>query len=146
MANAPQLAFKDIYGHGTTVRKDTFYNNQAAEIQTMADVTDKETEGINLRPWLNKLSYDAITNVFWPQTYRSLDRGNDDCIAKPSAGTLTTVNAMHTFHTGAAHSVLIDPYLPSAMTLRLKSPPPEPDLFSNLPTVPTERDPAYVRP
>ncbi|CAI4212757.1 unnamed protein product [Parascedosporium putredinis] len=173
--SSPQ-AFKDIYGHGTSVRKDTFYDNQASGNPNMADATDKDVhrqkrrnlahvfspakitemeprvmqvvrklvaalelksrglqisdtdrfpakDGIfDVRPWLNMFSYDAITNVFWSQTYGFLDRGNDDCFAERDDGTMLTVNAMHTFHTGAAHSVLI-----------------EPDLFSNLPTAATEK-------
>lgn len=218
--SSPQ-AFKDIYGHGTTVRKDIFYDNQAAGNPNMADATDKEVhrnkrrnlahvfspgkitemeprvmqvvrkllravemksrglriadtdrfpvkDGVfDLRPWLNMFSYDAITNVFWSQTYGFLDRGDDDCPAERSDGTITTVHAMHTFHTGAAHSVLVGHLSPFWYDLvrnkilgwtdrtkcgntftdmarylahrRLESPPPEPDLFSNLPTSPTEK-------
>lgn len=218
--SSPQ-AFKDIYGHGTSVRKDTFYDNQASGNPNMADATDKDVhrqkrrnlahvfspakitemeprvmqvvrklvaalelksrglqisdtdrfpakDGIfDVRPWLNMFSYDAITNVFWSQTYGFLDRGNDDCFAERDDGTILTVNAMHTFHTGAAHSVLIGHLPPFWYDLirnkilgwttntkcgntftdmarylahqRLRSPPLEPDLFSNLPTAGTEK-------
>ena len=218
--SSPQ-AFKDIYGHGTTVKKDVFYDNQAAGNPNMADATNKEIHrgkrknlahvfspgqitameprvmevatklvydiekkskgqrisetdrfgvknGVfDLRPWLNMFSYDAITAVFWSSSYGFLDRGNDDCIAESRDGSHTTVNAMHAFHTGAAHSVLLGHLTPfwydllrnrvlgwSHATIcgnaftdmarhlakkRLSDPPLEPDLFSNFPTKPTAK-------
>lgn len=35
-------AFKDIYGHGTTLKKDVFYDNQAGGNPNMADATNKQ--------------------------------------------------------------------------------------------------------
>lgn len=216
-------AFKDIYGHGASLRKDIFYDNQAGGNPNMADATDKNVhrakrknlahvfapaqitemeprvmkvtkklvhaiemksrglkvsdadrfpvkDGVfDLRPWLNMFSYDAITEVFWSQSYGFLDRGNDDCPAQRADGSVVTVNAMHTFHTGAAHSVLLGHMSPFWYELlrnkllswtektkcgntftdmarylakkRLENTPSSPDLFSNLPTVPTEKRP-----
>ncbi|KAJ9640198.1 hypothetical protein H2204_003423 [Knufia peltigerae] len=218
--SSPQ-AFKDIYGHGASLRKDTFYDNQGGDNPNMAEASDKEvhrgkrrnlahvfapgqitsmeprvmevvrklihaleqkskglkmaetdrfevTNGVfDLRPWMNMFSYDAITNVFWSQTYGFLDRGNDDCLAETADGSIKTVNAMSTFHTGAGHSVLLGHLSPFWYNLmrnvllgwtrrtqcgntftdmarhlaktRLNSPPSEPDLFSNLPTLPTAK-------
>lgn len=38
---ASPRAFRDIYGHGTSIVKDTFYDNQAGGNPNMADATDK---------------------------------------------------------------------------------------------------------
>lgn len=214
-------AFRDIYGHGASLRKDLFYDNQGGDNPNMAEASDKEVhrgkrrnlahvfapgqitlmeprvmqvvgklihglqrksqglkmaetdrfavkDGVfDLRPWMNMFSYDAITNVFWSQTYGFLDRGNDDCVAEAVDGSIKRVNAMNTFHTGAGHSVLLGHLSPFWYRLirnkvlgwtrqtqcgntftdmarhlaktRLQSPPAEPDLFSNLPIEPTAK-------
>ncbi|CAM1500394.1 Fc.00g095560.m01.CDS01 [Cosmosporella sp. VM-42] len=216
-------AFKDIYGHGSNVIKDSFYDNQAGGNPNMADATSREVhrgkrknlafvfspkqitlveprvmnvvqkllhdikiksqgakvstddrfsveEGtFDLRPWLNMFSYDAITNVFWSQTYGFLDRGNDECLSLSPKGSVEKVQAMRTFHTGAAFSVLVGHLSPFWFNLvknnflswtdgnkcahrftgmarylamkRLENKPAEPDLFSNLPTQPSEKHP-----
>ncbi|ERS96702.1 hypothetical protein HMPREF1624_06911 [Sporothrix schenckii ATCC 58251] len=155
-------AYRAIYGHGTSIVKDAFYDNQAAGNPNMADVTDRAVhrgkrknlsfvfaakqivameprvaatvaklvaalrikaaggqvsprdrfavgaDGVfDVRPWLNMFAYDAITSVVWSQTYGFLDRGDDDCSAQDADGTVHTVQAMHTFHTGAAWSVCL---------------------------------------
>ncbi|OIW31920.1 cytochrome P450 [Coniochaeta ligniaria NRRL 30616] len=216
-------SFRDIYGHGTSIIKDTFYDNQAGGNPNMADATNKAThrekrknlafvfspkqitateprvmriveklvrdikikaqggmvsdtdrfpvkDGVfDLRPWLNMFSYDAITDIFWSQSYGFLDRGNDDCMAEAADGTLRKVSAMHTFHTNTGFSVLVGhlspfwfdlvknkllawtfasksgPYFTGMArhlaTQRLRNPPKEPDLFSNLPTHSSEKRP-----
>ncbi|CAL8584006.1 hypothetical protein XPA_009616 [Xanthoria parietina] len=40
----------------------------------------------DLRPWLNMFSYDAITAMFWSNTYAFLDKGNDICPSYDSSG------------------------------------------------------------
>ncbi|KAL1888578.1 hypothetical protein Sste5346_009447 [Sporothrix stenoceras] len=217
-------AFRDIYGHGTSIIKDAFYDNQAGGNPNMADVTDRavhrgkrknlsfvfaakqivameprvmaivdklvkairvKSEGgrvskqdrfsvthdgvFDVRPWLNMFSYDAITNIFWSQTYGFLDRGDDDCMTQDADGTVHSVHAMHTFHTGAAWSVFLghltpfwygvfkrqllwwiprsicgDNFTGMARYLavqRLTKPPAVPDLFSHLPVTATEKRP-----
>ncbi|CAK7246249.1 MAG: hypothetical protein STHCBS139747_007873 [Sporothrix thermara] len=220
---SPQ-AFRAIYGHGTSIKKDTFYDNQAGGNPNMADVTDKEVhrgkrknlsfvfaakqiiameprimaivdkllaavatkalggrvsaqdrfvvspEGVfDLRPWLNMFSYDAITNIFWSQTYGFLDRGDDDCLAQGPDGAVQAVHAMQTFHTGAAWSVFLGHLTPFwyglfrrqllawtfrsrcgdnftgmaryLATQRMQHPPAAPDLFSNLPVTASAKRP-----
>ncbi|KAL1854364.1 hypothetical protein VTK73DRAFT_8760 [Phialemonium thermophilum] len=217
-------AFKDIYGHGTPIKKDVFYDNQAGGNPSMGDATDKEVhrekrknlaavfaakhitdveprvmevveklvrdlqikaaggrvadtdrfpvgrDGVfDLRPWLNMFTYDAITNIFWSQSYGFLDRGDDVCLAENADGSVEKVHAMKTFHTNTAFSVLMGHMSPFWFDLwknhllgwtfhnqsgrlfvgmarylahrRLESPPPKPDLFSSLPTAPTPKRP-----
>ncbi|CAK7200339.1 hypothetical protein SEUCBS139899_003030 [Sporothrix eucalyptigena] len=221
--SSPQ-AFREIYGHGTSIIKDTFYDNQAGGNPNMADVTNKEVhrgkrknlsfvfaakqiiameprvmaivekllkavavksqggrvssqdrfvvseDGVfDIRPWLNMFSYDAITNIFWSKTYGFLDRGDDDCLAQNPDGTVQSVHAMQTFHTGAAWSVFLGHLTPFwygffkrqllswtfrnkcgdnftgmaryLATQRLQNPPSEPDLFSNLPVTASAKRP-----
>ncbi|KAI4217927.1 MAG: hypothetical protein L6R36_009210 [Xanthoria steineri] len=122
----------------------------------------------DLRPWLNMFSYDAITAMFWSNTYGFLDKGNDVCPSYDSSGGIKQVHAMDTFHSAAGFNVLFA-HLPAAwykvgrtllkythgqqagelfysmaqyqVNERLKTEPPEPDLFSNLPYRPTEKRP-----
>lgn len=127
------------------------------------------TDGIfDLRPWLNMFSYDAITAMFFSNCYGFLEKGNDICPARTASGEIKHVHAMDTFHSAAGHNVLFA-QLPGAwcklaqilvkythgkqsaenfysmadhqVTERLRSPPAEPDLFSNLPTPPSEKRP-----
>ena len=122
----------------------------------------------NLRPWISMFSYDAITAMFLSSTYGFLDKGNDICPARTPSGEVKQVHAMDTFHSAAAHNVLFV-HLPEAwyklaqilfkythgkesaenfyamanhqVIQRLRSPPAQPDLFSNPPVKPTEKRP-----
>jgi benzoate 4-monooxygenase len=119
-------------------------------------------------------SYDAITNVFWSQTYGFLDRGDDDCWAEAADGSLERVHAMETFHTNVGFSVLMGHLSPFWFNVvknkllawtfggvsgrrwagmarhlaaeRLRSPPADPDLFSNLPVTATDKHPDPMTP
>ncbi|KAL8674233.1 MAG: hypothetical protein Q9168_001358 [Polycauliona sp. 1 TL-2023] len=215
-------AYKDIYGHGSSILKDDFYAHIAAGNPSMAQTTSKadharkrknlthvfsakeitameprvmllvrklcrnikiKSEGgitastdaypvhnrtFDLRPWLNMFSYDAITAMFWSNTYGFLEKGNDLCPSYDSSGNVKQVHAMDTFHSAAEFNVLFA-QLPAAwykigrtllkythgqqagelfysmaqyqVNERLKNEPPEPDLFSNLPYRPTEKRP-----
>lgn len=122
----------------------------------------------DLRPWLNMFSYDAITAMFWSNTYGFLDKGNDLCPSMTSSGQIKQVHAMDSFHSGAAFNVLLA-HLPEAwnklakillsythgrqaaqnfggmaryhVVRRLENPPKEADLFSNLPAQPSAKWP-----
>lgn len=114
----------------------------------------------DVRPWLNMFAYDAITSMFWSNSYGFLDKGNDLC---PSlkGDKVETVHAMDSFHSGGRFNVMFSHLPQSWNTLaelvfhythhkqaginfggmarhqvveRLKSPPAEPDLFSSFPT------------
>lgn len=61
----------------------------------------------DLRPWLNMFSYDAITNVFWSETYGFLNRGNDECWSEAEDGSWEKLHAMKTFHTTTGFHVLL---------------------------------------
>ena len=111
-------------------------------------------------------SYDAITAMFFSSTYGFLDKGNDICLARTPSGEVKQVHAMDTFHSAAAHNVLFA-HLPEAwyklaqiifkythrkesaenfyamanhqVIERLRSPPAQPGLISNLPVMLTEK-------
>ncbi|KAL8852641.1 MAG: hypothetical protein Q9221_002521 [Calogaya cf. arnoldii] len=121
-----------------------------------------------LRPWLNMFSYDAITAMFWSNSYGFLDKGNDLWPSYDSSGNIKQVHAMDTFHSAAGFNVLFA-HLPAAwykigrtllkythgqqagelfysmaqyqVNERLKASPPDSDLFSCLPYLPTEKRP-----
>ncbi|KAJ5811983.1 hypothetical protein N7474_008284 [Penicillium riverlandense] len=216
-------AYKDIYGHGSQVVKDVFYDNQAGGNPSMADTSSRELHSrkrknlsfvfaakqvtsmeprvmdvvdkllravkvksqgskiaptdrfdtvngaLDIRPWLNMFTYDAISSMFFSNSFKFLDRGDDDCMAQDAKGGVRQVHAMQTFHTGARLSVLLG-HMPGfwydliknrmlgwtfgnkcgtyftgmaryLVTDRLQNPPSKPDLFSNLPVKPTEKNP-----
>lgn len=216
-------AYKDIYGHGSQVVKDVFYDNQAGGNPSMADTSSRELHSrkrknlsfvfsskqvttmeprvmdvvdkllravkvkaqggkvaptdrfdvvdgaLDIRPWLNMFTYDAISSMFFSKSFNFLDRGDDDCMAQDPKGGIQQVHAMQTFHTGARFSVLLG-HLSAfwynliknrmlgwtfggkcgtnftgmarfLVTDRLQNPPSKPDLFSNLPVNPTEKNP-----
>lgn len=122
----------------------------------------------DLRPWLNMFSYDAITAMFWSSSYAFLDKGNDLCPSMAPSGSVKQVHAMDSFHSGARFNVMFGPLPPIWNELakqvfacthirkaginfggmaryqvvkRLEKQPAEPDLFSYLPTTPSEKWP-----
>ncbi|KAJ9614440.1 hypothetical protein H2200_002576 [Cladophialophora chaetospira] len=215
-------AFRDIYGHGTSLVKDDFYAHIADGNPSMAQATDKSIHAakrrnlahvfsakeitaveprvmksvanlcsalrlkaaggyigpgdnyrvfngiFDLRPWLNMLSYDAISSVFFTNEYGFLQTGNDICSSMDEAGHKKSVNAMDTFHSASIFNVTLA-QLPSSLYKlgrrvlwfvhgnaqgadfagmsraqvhhRLKNVSEQPDLFSRLPTEPTEKRP-----
>lgn len=137
--------------------------------QAGGDDEYKVTDGeFDLRPWLNMFSYDAITSMFWSNTYGFLDRGSDVCFAKLASGEVISVHAMDSFHSASQFNAWLA-HLPRRwynigrkvlkythgqkagnyfsgmarhlVTERLRSTPAEPDLFTNLPTEPNEKRP-----
>jgi benzoate 4-monooxygenase len=133
------------------------------------NIETKSQEGtFNLRPWLNMFSFDAITSMFWSNSYSFLDSGNDLCSTELSSGKVIHVNAMHSYQS-AVHFNVIWAHLPrgwyqvarkvlsstfsqragdyfSGMAKwlvkeRLRSNPTEPDLFSSLPITASEKRP-----
>ncbi|KAI9815142.1 MAG: hypothetical protein M1827_002985 [Pycnora praestabilis] len=215
-------AYKDIYGHGSSIIKDHFYSNMAAGNPSMADTTSRDehtrkrknvtnvfsakeitameprvmtivekllknikmkSQGMmiadtdcyavhdgkfDLRPWLNMFSYDAITSMFWSNSYGFLDKGNDSCPAMTPEGRVMSVHAMDTFHSGVGFSIWLA-HLPTLfynlgqiilkqthgkrsgdnftsmaryqVVERIRSPPAMPDLFSKLPVEPSDKRP-----
>jgi benzoate 4-monooxygenase len=134
--------------------------------------TDKysvsEDGAFDVRPWMNMFTYDAITSMFFSDSYGLLDQGNDLCPSLRATGELNTIAAMDSFHSAsafnttfgvlprawytAAHSLLRHSHGKQSglnfggmalykVTERLKKTPAEPDLFSNLPSYPTEKRP-----
>lgn len=133
-----------------------------SEGKRVADTDNYATvDGVfDLRPWLNMFSYDAITAMFWSNSYGLLDKGNDMCPTMTPSGEVKQVHAMDTFHSGAGLNVMLA-QLPEAwdklakimltyahgrqaasnfggmaryqVVQRLEQPPEQPDLFSNLP-------------
>lgn len=122
----------------------------------------------DLRPWLNMFAYDAITWMFWSNSYGFLDKGNDLCSAELPSGERITVNAMKTFQTGVHFTAWLSHLPPfwyrlgrkllhlqysqqagghfSSMARllvkeRLDTDVNEPDLFSSLPVQPSEKRP-----
>ena len=153
-----------------TVRKLCRNLKSKAEGKLIAstDLYPVDNGAFDVRPWLNMFSYDAITAMFWSKTYGFLDKGNDVCPALTSTGETKQVHAMNTFHSASAFNVLWA-HLPESLDKlvkiilanthgrqsalnfyamanhmvveRIRSPPSEPDLFSNLPVTPTEKHP-----
>ena len=120
-------AYRDIYGHGSQVIKDVFYDNQAGGNPSMADTSSRElhrlkrknlsfvfsanqvtsmeprvmnvvdkllravkvkSQGgkiaptdrfdvvdgtLDIRPWLNMFTYDAISSMFFSKSFNFLD-------------------------------------------------------------------------
>jgi benzoate 4-monooxygenase len=122
----------------------------------------------DLRPWLNMFSYDAITAMFWSNTYGLLDQGNDVVPSMTPSGHIKHVHAMDSFHSGAGFNILVA-HLPKAwnrlakilltythgkqaaqdfgnmaryqVVQRLQEPLEKPDLFSRLPVRPSAKCP-----
>ncbi|KAF2123154.1 cytochrome P450 [Lophiotrema nucula] len=120
----------------------------------------------DIRPWLNMLTYDAISAMFFSNTYGMLDKGVDLCPSRSASGATKWVHGMDSFHSGGAFNTLFS-HLPLAWNnvgrrifrfahgasalsnfagmsrhqvhTRLRAQPAEPDLFSRLPTAPTEK-------
>ncbi|KAL2005436.1 hypothetical protein VTN00DRAFT_2647 [Thermoascus crustaceus] len=113
--------------------------------------TDKHAviEGVfDLRPWLNMFSYDAITSMFWSNTYGFLDKGNGMCPSMDVSGKVNPSPAdlvqglaisapIHTHGKQAAQN--FSGMARYQVVKRLENPPDKPDLFSNLPVQPTEK-------
>lgn len=77
------------------------------------DVYSVRDGAFDVRPWLNMFSYDAITAMFWLNTYGFLDKGNDICPSYDSSGEIKQVHGMDTFHSAAGFNVLFA-HLPAA--------------------------------
>lgn len=89
--------------------------------------TDKHAviEGVfDLRPWLNMFSYDAITSMFWSNTYGNtcgfLDKGNDMCPSMDASGKLKYIHGVDSFHSGSGFNVCLA-HLPRAWYKVLQS-------------------------
>ncbi|KAI1629074.1 cytochrome P450 [Exophiala viscosa] len=122
----------------------------------------------DLRPWLNMTSFDAITSMFWSNEYGFLDRGNDICSMQLASGDVRQTNAMNSYHSAVhfnawlahlpedwyrfgrkllkyTHGQMAGDYFSGMarylVSERLRSNPPEPDLFSSLPVSPSEKRP-----
>lgn len=122
----------------------------------------------DVRPWLNMFSYDAITSMFWTNTYGFLDKGNDLCPSQSSSGDIQMVHAMDTFHSisrfNAIYAIMPTMWHELAKVLlahthnrkagarfagmaryqvssRMKAIPAQPDLFSNIPSEPSPKWP-----
>lgn len=120
----------------------------------------------DLRPWLNMFAFDVITAVFWSCSYNFLDKGNDRCPALKVSGEIHDVHAMDAAHSNTNFIIpfaqlpkswwniaqLVLRYTHGACSARnfrsmaryvvhrrVQSPPPEPDLFSNVDLEPTEK-------
>ena len=52
----------------------------------------------DLQPWLNLFSYDAISAMFFTESYGFLDKGNDVCPAQMPSEQITQVHAMDMYH------------------------------------------------
>ncbi|KAL2444009.1 Cytochrome P450 monooxygenase 89 [Exophiala dermatitidis] len=127
-----------------------------------------ENGAFDLRPWMNMFSYDAITSIFWSNSYGFLDRGSDICMTQLASGEVKAVHAMDSYHS-AVHFNAWLAHLPrgwynfgrkilrhhhgqragayfSGMARwlvqeRLKTTVKEPDLFSALPVTASEKRP-----
>jgi benzoate 4-monooxygenase len=127
------------------------------------------TEGVfDVRPWLNMLAYDAITSMFFTDEYGFLSRGVDLCPSVHSSGRKRVVHGMDSFHSASRfNTTLAQLPLPlyklgrkllwfvhgnesgedfagmsrAKVQHRLEHKPSVPDLFSRLPTEPTEKRP-----
>ena len=60
----------------------------------------------NLRPRLKMFSYDAITAMFWSNTYGFLDKENDIYPTQTESGGIKQVHAVDAFHSAAGFNVL----------------------------------------
>jgi benzoate 4-monooxygenase len=122
----------------------------------------------DLRPWLNMLSYDAISSMFFTNEYNFLEKGSDLCPSLDEMGNVKTVHAMDTFHSASIFNSTFAQLPRPLYTLsrkvlwfihgnqsgsdfagmsraqvrrRVAIEPPTPDLFSYLPYRPTEKRP-----
>lgn len=215
-------AYKDIYGHGTSLVKDDFYAHIADGNPSMAQATVKAVHSakrrnlahvfsakeivameprvmvaveklcsairikanggkvgpgdtyevsngtFDIRPWLNMLSYDAISSMFFTNPYGFLDKGNDLCPSLGTDGKTSQVHAMDTFHSASLFNTtmaqMTQPMYKLSrrilgyshgqvsgsnffgmsryqVTNRLRKNPDTPDLFSRLPIEATEKRP-----
>ncbi|KAK5192726.1 hypothetical protein LTR99_010396 [Exophiala xenobiotica] len=123
---------------------------------------------VDIRPWLNMFTYDAITSMFFTNSYGFLDRGNDLCPSLDESGKVDMVHGMDAFHSASGFNTLMAP-LPLQLyklgrkllayshgcragswflgmsryqvTHRIENEPDKPDLFSKFPSKPTEKKP-----
>lgn len=123
---------------------------------------------INIVPWLNMFTWDAIASMMFSYDYGFLVKGNDICPALDADGATEYVHAMESFHSGSRFSTTLahlpmDLYKLSRKALffthgfksglkffgmakalikyRMENEPAVPDLFSRLPVAPTEKRP-----
>lgn len=122
----------------------------------------------DVRPWLNMFSYDAISAMFFTESYGFLDKGNDICPSQSASGQVKQVHAMDTYHSISTFNGIFAT-MPTfwheiakvvlawthnrkclerfggmaryKVSQRLEHKPAEKDLFSNLPLEPTEKWP-----
>ncbi|KAL4896719.1 cytochrome P450 [Aspergillus ambiguus] len=148
-------AYKDIYGHGTSLVKDDFYSHLGGGNPSMAQATVKAvhsskrrslahifsakeitameprviksvehlcaairvkaaggslgpgdkypvTDGtFDARPWLNMLSYDAVSSMLFSNDFGFLLKGNDMCPSVDGTGARKLVPAMDSFHSAS---------------------------------------------
>jgi benzoate 4-monooxygenase len=123
---------------------------------------------LDLRPWLNMFSYDAISSMAFTNEFGFLKRGNDICSSINEKGDEIFVHAMDSFHSANQYNTLTAQLPPplyklcrkalfwmhgnkaggyfagmsrSQVQRRLKNEPADRDLFSSLPIRPTEKRP-----
>lgn len=122
----------------------------------------------DLRPWLNMLTYDAISSMFFTQGYAFLEQGNDLCLSEDAEGRIKEVHAMDSFHSAGRFNTALGQLTYPLYKLgrrllwfvhgnesgsdfvgmarymvhsRMSKEPKEPDLFSCLPVKPSEKRP-----
>lgn len=215
-------AYKDIYGHGTTIIKDDFYSNVGGGNPSLAQATDKAVHSgkrrnlahlfsakeitameprvmevverlcsalkvkstggslgkddkyevangvFDVRPWFNMFSYDAVSSMFFTNTFGFLTRGNDICNSADEEGNIKRVHAMNSFHSASRFNTTLGQLSPSLYKMgrqllffmpgvqegsdfagmsrnqvfnRLKNEPAERDLFSGFPMKASEKRP-----
>jgi len=64
---------------------------------------------VDIRPWLNMFTYDAITSMFFTNSYGFLDRGNDLCPSLDESGKVDMVHGMDAFHSASGFNTLMAP-------------------------------------
>lgn len=123
---------------------------------------------LDVRPWLNMFSYDAITAMFFTNSYGFLTKGNDLCPSADAHDKVKQVHAMDSFHSAGRFNATFaqlpkDAYKACRKLLwfvhgnksgldfagmaracvraRMLAIPGEPDLFSRLPSLATEKRP-----
>ena len=133
------------------------------------NVDQKSQHGaFDLRPWLNMFSFDAVTSIFWSNTYGFLDKGEDVCPTQLCTGEVVDTHAMNSYQS-AVHFNVIWAHLTTEwyniarqvfkpvwgqragdyfvgmskhlVNQRIRKKPAEPDLFSSLPLTATEKRP-----
>jgi benzoate 4-monooxygenase len=132
------------------------------------DAHEVMDEVFDLRPWLNMFSYDAISSMFFTNSYDFLKQGNDVCSSTDSSGKTKCVQAMDTFHSASRfNTAMAQLPLPlyklgrkvlwfvhgnqsgsdfegmsrAQVQSRLSNEPKKSDLFSRLPITATEKRP-----